>query len=156
LAPASRCDPGEARKRQRSLRSLAEDKNERRAEGRVPCRSDQLRVTLTSTWGRVQKKTEGATIFISGKHGVPLRRLPAGISRAPFSGALETAFQRLLDETGRHCHWQLIPKQSLKVGKTHIAPDGTFRDLYNTRCGFWEFKDTGDDLDKDGSPQIEC
>lgn len=69
-------------------------------------------------------------------------------------GALETAFQRLLDETGRHCHWQLIPKQSLKVGKTHIAPDGTFRDLYNTRCGFWEAKDTGDDLDKEITKKI--
>src|SRR5262249_18465149 len=62
--------------------------------------------------------------------------------------------QRLLDETGRHCDWQLIPMQSLKVGKTHIAPDGTFRDLYNTRGGFWEAKDTDDDLDKEITKKI--
>ncbi len=74
--------------------------------------------------------------------------------RVKHEGALETAFQRLLDATGRHYHWQLIPKQTLKVGKSHIAPDGTFRDLYNTRCGFWKAKDTGDDLDKEISKKI--
>lgn len=56
--------------------------------------------------------------------------------RVTHEGALETAFQRLLDATGRHCHWQLIPKQTFKVGKSHIAPDGTFRDLYMPRIAF--------------------
>ena len=62
-------------------------------------------------------------------------------------GALETAFGRLLEETAKSHGWKLIPKQRLKVGKSSIAPDGTFRDLFNMRCGFWEAKDTDDDLD---------
>ena len=31
-------------------------------------------------------------------------------------GALETAFQRLLEETGKSHGWRLVPKQKLKVG----------------------------------------
>ena len=44
-------------------------------------------------------------------------------------GALETAFQRLLEETAKSHHWKLIPKQRLKVGKLTIFPDGTLRDV---------------------------
>jgi hypothetical protein len=51
-------------------------------------------------------------------------------------GALETAFQRLLEETAKSHHWKLIPKQRLKVGKHTIFPDGTLRDFYDMRCGF--------------------
>ncbi len=69
-------------------------------------------------------------------------------------GALETAFQRLLDAAARQRGWQLIPKQTLKIGKTHIAPDGTLRDLFNTRCGFWEAKDTDNDLDQEISKKM--
>ncbi len=61
-------------------------------------------------------------------------------------GALETAFQRLLANTARLHHWTLIPKQKLQVKGKNIYPDGTLRDLF-TRRGFWEAKDTGDDLD---------
>ncbi len=57
-------------------------------------------------------------------------------------GALETAFQRLLEETAKSHGWNLTPKQSLKVGKRTIAPDGTLRDFFDIRCGFWEAKDT--------------
>ncbi len=64
-------------------------------------------------------------------------------------GALETAFQRLLEETAKSHGWKLIPKQKLKVGKQTIYPDGTLRDLFNMRCGFWEAKDTDDKLDAD-------
>ena len=45
-------------------------------------------------------------------------------------GALETAFQRLLEETAKSHGWKLIPKQKLKVGKQTIYPDGTLRDLH--------------------------
>ena len=66
--------------------------------------------------------------------------------RVKHEGALETAFQRLLDAAAHVRHWQLIPKQTLKLAKGHVTPDGTLRDLYNTRCGFWEAKDTDGDL----------
>ena len=64
-------------------------------------------------------------------------------------GALETAFQRLLAETGRAHGWLLIPKQSLRVKGKHIIPDGTFRDLFNLHRGYWEAKDTDDDLSEE-------
>jgi len=70
-------------------------------------------------------------------------------------GALETAFQRLLTDTAKLHHCTLIPKQKLRVGKNNIFPDGTVREtLYDTRLGFWEAKDTDDDLDKEIAAKI--
>src|SRR5713101_5637371 len=70
-------------------------------------------------------------------------------------GAFETAFGRLLEETAKAHGWKLIPKQRLKVGKSSVAPDGTLRDLFNMRCGFWEAKDTDDDLDAEIQKKID-
>jgi hypothetical protein len=65
-------------------------------------------------------------------------------------GALETAFQRLLADTAKQHQCTLIPKQKFKTAKATLFPDGTVRDLlYETRLGFWEAKDTDDDLDKE-------
>lgn len=69
-------------------------------------------------------------------------------------GALETAFGRLLEETAKPHNWKLIPKQKLKVGKLTIYPDGTLRDPFNMRYGFWEAKDTEDDLDAEIQKKI--
>ena len=69
-------------------------------------------------------------------------------------GALETAFQRLLADTATAHGWTLIPKQNLKVGKKNLIPDGTMRDLFTARRGFWEAKDTDDDLDAEISKKI--
>src|SRR5438105_13816457 len=64
-------------------------------------------------------------------------------------GALETAFQRLLAETGRAHGWHLTPKQSLLVKGKHIIPDGTLSDDFKLRRGYWEAKDTDDDLSEE-------
>ncbi len=40
-------------------------------------------------------------------------------------GALETAFQRLLEEVARSHHCALIPKQKIKAGDAYIFPDGS-------------------------------
>jgi hypothetical protein len=69
-------------------------------------------------------------------------------------GALETAFQHLLDETAKAHGWKLILKQTLKVGKHTLYPDGTLRDMFNVRCGFWEAKDTDDNLDAEIQKKI--
>ncbi len=61
-------------------------------------------------------------------------------------GALETAFQQLLNETGRPHGWMLVPKQSIKRGAKTIIPDGTLRDMFGLAHGYWEAKDTDDDL----------
>jgi len=59
---------------------------------------------------------------------------------------LRSAFQQLLEETAKAHKWTLIPEQTLKVGGKSVRPDGTFRDEWHLRCGYWEAKDTSDDL----------
>ena len=58
-------------------------------------------------------------------------------------GAVRSAFQNLLTETGRRAGWTLIPELSLGS----IRPDGTFRDEYFLNRGYWEAKDTRDRLE---------
>ncbi|MCE2485092.1 MAG: N-6 DNA methylase [Desulfurellaceae bacterium] len=58
-------------------------------------------------------------------------------------GAVRSAFQNLLVETGRRAGWTLIPE--LPLGS--IRPDGTFRDEYFLNRGYWEAKDTKDRLE---------
>ena len=65
--------------------------------------------------------------------------------------ALRSAFQNLLDETGRRMGWTLIPElgetaEGKPEGKT-VRPDGTFRDDYYITRGHWEAKDTDDNLE---------
>ncbi len=46
-------------------------------------------------------------------------------------GAVRSAFQNLLAETGRRVGWTLIPERS--IGS--VRPDGTFRDNYYLERG---------------------
>ena len=45
-------------------------------------------------------------------------------------GALRSAFQNLLSDTGRKVRWTLIPELSLDANGHQIRPDGTFRDEF--------------------------
>jgi predicted helicase len=69
-------------------------------------------------------------------------------------GALETAFQRLLADTAQPHGWTLLPKLKLQVEGKNIYPDGTLRDFFNLRRGFWEAKDTDDDLNAEISKKM--
>lgn len=61
---------------------------------------------------------------------------------------LRSAFQNLLAETGKATRWTLVPELSLKVQGSRIRPDGTMRDDdWQLPRGYWEAKDTADDLD---------
>ncbi len=60
---------------------------------------------------------------------------------------LRTAFQNLLTETARTQRWTLVTEQTLKVSGKHIRPDGVMRDEFNLPRGYWEAKDTDDDLE---------
>lgn len=83
--------------------------------------------------------------------------------RVLHEGAVETAFQGLLRDTAKPHKWFLVPKQSMKAsraasapgvsGKT-ISPDGTLRDEYNLPRGYWEAKDSDDDLDQEITKKI--
>ncbi len=57
--------------------------------------------------------------------------------------ALRSAFQNLLAVFAQSASWTLIPEQRLANGK---RPDGTLRDAFNLPRGYWEAKDTKDDL----------
>jgi predicted helicase len=58
--------------------------------------------------------------------------------------AVKTAFQNVLASLGPMVGWTLIPEQTLPNGK---RPDGTLRDDFLLPRGYWEAKDTNDDLD---------
>lgn len=57
--------------------------------------------------------------------------------------AVRSAFQNLLAAFAHSTNWTLIPEQTLSNGK---RPDGTMRDTFNLPRGYWEAKDTKDDL----------
>ncbi len=61
--------------------------------------------------------------------------------------AVRSAFQNLLDETGRRFGWTLIPELSHVAGGKTVQPDGTFRDEFHIRRGYWEAKDLKDNLE---------
>jgi hypothetical protein len=61
---------------------------------------------------------------------------------------LTPAFHNLLDETARPRGWLLVDQLSLKVRGKTIRPDGTLRDAeWLFPRGYWEAKDSADDLD---------
>jgi hypothetical protein len=59
------------------------------------------------------------------------------------------AFHRLMADSGKPHGWTLIAEQEKKVGGKTIRPDGTFKDEMNLVRGYWEAKDTSDNLDKE-------
>jgi len=70
-------------------------------------------------------------------------------------GALRSAFQNLLSETGRKVRWTLIPELSLDANGHQIRPDGTFRDEFTIERGYWEAKDTDDNLEAEIKKKIK-
>lgn len=57
---------------------------------------------------------------------------------------LRPAFQTLLTFAGRKVGWTLVPEQALPSGR---VPDGTLRDGFLLPRGYWEAKDTADELE---------
>ena len=53
----------------------------------------------------------------------------------------------LMAGAGREHGWTLIAEQEKKVNGKTIRPDGTFKDAMNLVRGYWEAKDTDDDLE---------
>ncbi|MGH2487708.1 MAG: N-6 DNA methylase, partial [Ktedonobacterales bacterium] len=64
---------------------------------------------------------------------------------ATYEQATRAAFQMLLTALAQPAaKWTLVPELPLSNGK---RPDATLRDEFNLPRGYWEAKDTGDDLD---------
>ena len=68
--------------------------------------------------------------------------------RVKHEGAVSTAFENLLTHLAKQRGWIFIPLLSLKTGK-RLVPDGTIRDANGLPRGYWEAKDTDDDLDEE-------
>ena len=64
-----------------------------------------------------------------------------------FEGGIRQAFHRLLADVGKPLGWTLIAEQEKKINGKTIRPDGTFKDDLNLVRGYWEAKDTDDNLD---------
>src|SRR5579862_2018993 len=60
--------------------------------------------------------------------------------------SVRSAFEFLLQETAKLKGWTLVPELSEKSGGSLMRPDGTLRDANSLPRGYWEAKDTKDDL----------
>ena len=67
--------------------------------------------------------------------------------RVRHEGAVSTAFENLLTTLAKQRGWTFIPL--LAVTGKRIIPDGTIRDGNGLPRGYWEAKDTDDDLDRE-------
>ena len=59
---------------------------------------------------------------------------------------LRGPFQNLLDRAAKKRGWTLVPELSTYSGGKRVVPDGTVRDELRLARGWWEAKDTYDDL----------
>jgi len=68
--------------------------------------------------------------------------------------SVRSPFESLLQETARLKDWTFIAELSGKSGGAIIRPDGTLRDRSTLPRGYWEAKDTQDDLDTEIKKKI--
>jgi hypothetical protein len=65
-------------------------------------------------------------------------------------GAVRSAFQTLLEHCGRQFDWKLVPEWPIKRDRAHsLRVDGALVDEFRLTHGFWEAKDSHDDLGKE-------
>jgi hypothetical protein len=55
-------------------------------------------------------------------------------------------FQNLNDKAAKKRGWTLVPEFSTHSGGKRVVPDGTVRDEFRLARGWWEAKDTSDNL----------
>ena len=67
---------------------------------------------------------------------------------------VRSPFESLLQETARLKDWTFIAELSGMSGGALIRPDGTLRDRNSLPRGYWEAKDTQDDLDTEIKKKI--
>src|SRR5262245_54090974 len=95
------------------------------------------------------KQPKATAMQIISPTAVPIKRYYEELAQYQMQGvthelAVKTAFQNVLASFAPTAGWILIPEQTLPNGK---RPDGTLRDSFLLPRGYWEAKDTSDDLD---------
>src|SRR5881296_1599846 len=69
--------------------------------------------------------------------------------------SLEQAFIQLVDAYAERRNLHLVPKIAIRSTKgTNIIPDGTLKNALRLDFGYWESKDTKDDLDREIQAKI--
>ena len=76
--------------------------------------------------------------------------------RVSHEGAMRRAFSNLLDGIGQKKDWNLVDEVALESrwGTGKVRPDGTLRDRWQLPHGWWEAKDTSDDLEREIEKKI--
>ncbi len=74
---------------------------------------------------------------------------------ARHEGNVRQAFQMLLNDTARIKNWTLVAELSERIGDKGVRYDGVLRDQYKLPHGYWEAKDTSDDLIAEIRKKIE-
>ena len=67
-------------------------------------------------------------------------------SRSPTNSASRDPSRTLLDKAAKKRGWTLVPELSTHSGGKRVVPDGTVRDEFRLARGWWEAKDTSDNL----------
>ena len=71
--------------------------------------------------------------------------------------AVRSAFQSLLEWCARQFKWTLVPEYSISLGRNRrIFIDGALIDDFNLTHGYWEAKDTHDDLPTEVQRKFEA
>jgi hypothetical protein len=70
-------------------------------------------------------------------------------------GNVRNAFGGLLEEAAKARSWILVTEHSAQAGKRGIRYDGVLRDQYRLPHGYWEAKDSSDDLTAEIRKKIE-
>ena len=76
-----------------------------------------------------------------------------------YESALRVAFLNLLSETAKTHRWDVIaelPYRSVKLKGKYVQPDATVRDEWRFDRGYWEAKDTADNLETEIRKKIQA
>jgi hypothetical protein len=72
-------------------------------------------------------------------------------------GAVKSAFHGLLDHCARQHEWTLVPEWEIRRSRQHpLRVDGALLDNFRLTHGFWEAKDSADDLIKEARKKFEA
>jgi hypothetical protein len=69
---------------------------------------------------------------------------------------LKGPFQNLLDKAAKKRGWTLVPELATHYGGKRVVPDGTVRDEFRLARGWWEAKDTTDNLAKEIEKKLKA
>jgi predicted helicase len=69
---------------------------------------------------------------------------------------LKAPFQTLLDKAAKRRGWTLVPELATHYGGKRVVPDGTVRDEFRLARGWWEAKDTSDNLAKEIEKKLKA